>query len=196
VFPKFIFHSSIQTRWAESRRFLYRVDDGLCAAIFGIPADCTYVLKNVLRLEAQRHRSHFGTSITGSKLAAISATFLSERINRQYTGARPLAVSIVIASTDSIFSVDCFGDIQRYEGLFSSILAFPCSDNDEESNRLNDSDPIFEKLQKFYRDEKQFCLETTSVSDFIQGIAGLDEMVSISSNSVHFSHIDHSNILK
>jgi len=123
-------------------------------------------------------------------LAAASATFLSERINRQYTGARPLAVTVIIASADSIFSVDCIGEIQRYEGLFSSVLAFPCSDTNAD---LKDKDPIFDKLKQFYLDRKQHCneaVEPTSIDDFIrtQCLCGLDEMVSISSNSLHFTH--------
>jgi hypothetical protein len=52
-------------RWAERRKFLFRIEDGVCVALFGIPSDCAFLLNNAMRKEALQYKLKFNAKISG-----------------------------------------------------------------------------------------------------------------------------------
>ena len=66
IYEFFLLLNSVTiNRWAEPRKFLYRIDDGIFVALFGIPSDCIFLLNNVMRKEALQYRLKFDTKISG-----------------------------------------------------------------------------------------------------------------------------------
>ena len=51
--------------------------------------------------------------------------FFYEQALLQSSGVRPLAVYAVIATSDSLHSIDCTGEIQCYGDIYASSVAFP-----------------------------------------------------------------------
>ena len=60
-----ISNSVIMNRWAERRKFLFRIEDGVCVALFGIPSDCAFLLNNAMRKEALQYKLKFNAKISG-----------------------------------------------------------------------------------------------------------------------------------
>ena len=69
----------------EPRKFLHKIDEGICAAIVGIPSDCVYTVKNIIRKEAFQHRLKFNSMISGDKIFSSQLKFLYQLSQREKT---------------------------------------------------------------------------------------------------------------
>ena len=82
------------------------------------------------------------------------AESIHEQLTLQSSGIRPLAVYIVIATPDSIHSIDCFGEVWCYGDMYSSTLAYPITSGDSDS----DDDTTDDRRHEGERDDKFFTL--------------------------------------
>ena len=166
--------------------------------MFGIPSDCAFLLNNVLRKEALQYRLKFNSkisgqrneisylrnliisfvlsSIIGSSLSAAVSDFFYEQTILQSSGVRPLAVYAVIATSDSLHTVDCTGEVQCYGDIYSSSVAFPLLASRERDGSAdkplgsNDGadDEIIAMLSRLKRDN--ISLNTADVVSTLQSI--------------------------
>jgi len=104
--------------------------------------------------------------------------FFYEQSILQSSGVRPLAVFAVIATADSLHTVDCTGDVQCYGDLYASSAAFPLiasmesdSDGSESVSRRSDEGndvEVITLLARLKRDNPS--LNTADVVHSLQSI--------------------------
>lgn len=102
--------------------------------------------------------------------------FFYEQSILQLSGVRPLAVYAVIATSDSLHTVDCTGEIQCYGDMYSSSVAFPLLASRERDGGAdkpvgsNDGadDEIIAMLSRLKRDN--ISLNTADVVSTLQSV--------------------------
>ena len=114
-------------RWIEEeRKYLYKIDECIGAAIVGIPSDTTHVVQ-LLREESLEYRSKMGLPIPLSLLADSVSDYFYNLISADDT--RPLAVDIILTSSDD--SYDAIHDTDKFN---TNIIKLDNSGSYEECN--------------------------------------------------------------
>lgn len=103
--------------------------------------------------------------------------FFYEQSILQSSGVRPLAVYAVIATANSLHTVDCTGEVQCYGDLYASSAAFPLlasmeterdSDGGESARRGSNDEEVITLLARLKRDNPS--LNTADVVHTLQSI--------------------------
>jgi len=90
------------SRWTEEeRKYLYKIDECIGAAIVGIPSDTMHIVQ-LLREESLEYKSKIGLPIPISLLADTISNYLYNLISAGDT--RPLAIDMILISGDDYYT--------------------------------------------------------------------------------------------